>query len=204
MSNLFPNLADKKRNLSDDEESVEPVLIKKYKGQLIIKAKPDVHLTREQVGFRSDSPNPQGQEGLYDPDEDLWLQWHTDGIKNPKKRNLFIRELPTDVFQWRRCEAHQKLRELEEDFLNGCENAIAGYSDPFANLRKEYQGTRFNRIKNVSAEGDERIQRIETLCRGIPQVYEEQGFVVLKKAEPVPEPKKDIYEKAFFTRRTRK
>ena len=90
MSNLSPNLADKKRNLSDVEESVEPVLIKKYKGQLIIKAKPDVHLKREQVGFRSDSPNPQGQEGLYDPDEDLWLQWHTDGIKNPKKRNLFI------------------------------------------------------------------------------------------------------------------
>ena len=59
MSNLSVN--NKKRNLQDDEESVEPVLIRKSKGQLLIKPKPDVHLTKEQVGFRSDSPNREDE-----------------------------------------------------------------------------------------------------------------------------------------------
>ena len=203
MSNSSPKLAEK-RNLSDDEESVVEVVTKKYKPKLNLRAKPDVDLTKEAIGFRSDSPGLQGDEGLYDPHEDLWVQWHTDGIENPKKRKLFMRELPNDVFQWRRNEAHQKLRELEEDILNGLENAVAGFSDPFQHLREEYQATRWNRIKNVSAEGDERIQRIEALCRGIAQVYEEKGYVVLKKAEEHTVPKKDIYEKAFFSRRARK
>ena len=108
---------------------------------------------------------------------------------------MFIRELPNDVFQWRRNEAHQKLRELEKNLLNGLENAIAGFSDPFLHLREEYQGTRWNRIKNVSVEGDERIQRIEALCRGIPQVFEDRGYVVLRKAEEGTKPKKDTYER---------
>ena len=55
----------------------------------------------------------------------------------------------------------------------------------------------------ISTEGDERIQRIEALCRGIAQVFEEEGCVVLRKAE-LTEPKKEIYEKAFFTRNPRK
>ena len=41
-----------------------------------------------------------------------------------------MRELPNNLFQWRRNEAHQKLRELEEDILNGLKNAIAGFSNP--------------------------------------------------------------------------
>ena len=192
---MTPKLAENKRNLSDGEESVEEVVIKRVKPKLNLRAKPDVHLTREAIGFRSDSPGLQGDEGLYDPDEDLWVQWNTDGIENPKKRRLFIRKLPNEVFQWRRNEAHQKLRELEEDLLNGLQNAIAGFSDPFQHLRKEYQETRWNRIKNVSVEGDERIQRIEALCQGIPQVYEDQGYVVLRKAEQTTEPKKDTYER---------
>ena len=108
---------------------------------------------------------------------------------------MFIRELRNEDFQWRRNEAHQKLRELEEDFLNGLENAIAGFSDPFQHLRKEYEDTRWNRIKNVSVEGDERIQRIEALCQANPKVFEDQGYVVLKKAEEGTTPKKDTYER---------
>ena len=184
---------------SDDENSVEEVTVKKYKPKLILKAKPDVKLTKESIGFRSDSPPQRDQEGLYDPDEDLEVQWHTDGIKNPRKRKLFIRELPQDLYQWRRCEHHQKLRELEEYFLDGIQNVISGFSDPFENLRKEYQDTRWNRIKNISTEGDERIQRIETLCRGVAQVFKEEGCVVLRKSD-FTEPKKEIYEKAFFTK----
>ena len=192
------NLANPE-NPSDDENPVEVVTVKEYKPKLILKAKPDVKLTREALDFRSDSPPKRDQEGLYDPDEDLEVQWHTDGIKNPRKRKLFIRELPDDLYQWRRCEHHQKLRELEEYFLDGIQNVISGFSDPFELLRKEYQDTRWNRIKNISTEGDERIQRIETLCRGVAQVFEEEGCVVLRKSD-FTEPKKEIYEKAFFTK----
>ena len=160
-----------------------------------IQGKPDVDLTKEAISFRNDSPGEPGEEGLYDPHKDLWVQWHTDGIENPKKRRLFMRKLPNNVFQWRRNKAHQKLRELEEDFLNGLENAIAGFSDPFEHLRKEYASTRWNRIKNVSVEGDERIQRIEALYQAIPKVFEDQGYVVLRKAEEGTKPKKDTYER---------
>ena len=97
-----------------------------------VQAKPDVNLTKEALCFRNNSP---GEEGIYNPHEDLWVQWHTDGIENPKKRKLFIRELRNKDFQWRRNEANQKLRELEEDFLNGLESLIAGSSDLFENLR---------------------------------------------------------------------
>ena len=184
----LPNLADNKRKRSEEEESEdllvvenEEVVTKRTQPELNPQAKPDVHLTKEAVGFRSNSP---GEEGLYDPHEDLWVQWHTDGIENPKKRRLFIRELRNEDFQWRRNEAYQKLRELEEDFLNGLESLIAGYSVPFENLREEYAATRWNRIKNVSLEGDERINRIQTLCKNISKVFEEQGYYVLKKQEP--------------------
>ena len=197
---LYPNLADNKRKRSEEEESEdlvenEEVVTKKLKPKLQVQAKPDVDLTKEALCFRNDSPGEPGEEGLYDPHEDLWVQWHTDGIENPKKRRLFIRELRNEDFQWRRNEAHQKLRELEEDFLNGLENAIAGFSDPFQHLRKEYEDTRWNRIKNVSVEGDERIQRIEALCQAIPKVFEDQGYVVLRKAEEGTKPKKDTYER---------
>ena len=143
MSNLPPKLAENKPNLSDDKELAVEVVTKRVKPKLNLQAKADVNLTKEAIGFRSDSPGLQGEEGLYNFHEDLWVQWYTDGIENPKKRRLFMRELPNDVFQWRRNEAHQKLRELEEDFLNGLENLIAGYSDPFQHLRKEYEDTRW-------------------------------------------------------------
>ena len=65
---------------------------------------------------------------------------------------------------------------------------IVGYSDPFKHLRKEYEDTRWGRTKKVSVECDERIERIETLCQSIPKVFEEQGYVVLKKPEDGTEP----------------
>ena len=142
MFSLYPKLAENKRKHSDDEESedlVEEVVTKRVKPKLNVQAKPDVDLTKRALGFRNDSP---GEEGLYNPHKDLWVQWHTDGIENPKKRKLFIRELRNKDFQLRRNKAHQKLRKLEEDFLNGLENAIAGYFDLFQHLREEYKGTR--------------------------------------------------------------
>ena len=72
---------------------------------------------------------------------------------------------------------------------------IAGFSDPFQYLRKEYEDTRWNRIKDVSVEGNERIARIETLCQAIPKVFEDQGYVVLKKAEEGTEPTQDTTER---------
>ena len=98
---LYPNLADNKRKRSEEEESEdlvenEEVVTKKLKpNKLQVQAKPDVNLTKEALCFRNDSPGEPGEEGLYDPHEDLWVQWHTDGIENPKKRKLFIRELKT-------------------------------------------------------------------------------------------------------------
>ena len=68
MSNSSPKLAEKKGNFSDDEESVKEVVIKRVKPNLIVQAKPDVRLTKEAVGFCSDSPGLQGDEGLYNPD----------------------------------------------------------------------------------------------------------------------------------------
>ena len=199
-------LTKKKINSSDDEESV--VVVPKSPEPKLLDFKhnkPDVYLTKEGIQYRRAKPGVRDEEeGLYDPDEDLWVQFHTDGIDNPKKRRLFIRELPSDVFQWRREETHHKLRELEEDFLNGLENAIAGFSDPFQHLREEYQKTRWNRIKNISPDGDERIQRIEALCRNIAQVYEEQGHVVLRKPGAHTEPKKDTYPRAFSSKNPRK
>ena len=204
MSELPPKLAENKSNSSDEEESVV-VVTKNPKPKLnFMQNKPDVYITKEAIGFRNNKPGSRREEGLYDPNEDLWVQWHTDGIKNPKKRRLFMRELPDNVFQWRREETHHKLRELEEDFLNRVENAIAGFSDPFQHLREEYQKTRWNRIKNISAEGDERIQRIKALCRNIAQVYKEQGHVVLRKPAEHTVPKKDTYQKVFSSKHPRK
>ena len=181
---LYPKDLDKREREQEEEsedlEAKEPEP-KKYKQQVKFQEKPQVDLTKEQIGFRSDSPGP---EGLYDPHKDLWVQWHTDGIANPKKRKLFIRELRNEDFQWRRNKAYQKLRELKEDFLNGLESLIAGYSDPFENLRKEYADTRWNRIENVSLEGDKRIERIQTLCQNISKVFEEQGYCVLNSQNP--------------------
>ena len=115
-----------------------------------------------------------------------------------------MRKIPNNVFQWRRNEAHQKLCELEEDILNGLENAIASFSDLFQHLRKEYQSTRWNRIKNMSAEGDERIKRIEALCRNIAQVYKDQGYVVLRKPGEHTVTKEDTYPRVFSSKHPRK
>ena len=202
MSNSIVNLAEKEPNSSDDEVSVA----RKDKKQLFhyLDFRPDVYITKESIGFRNCKLG-FGEEGLFDPDEDLWLQWHTDGIQNPKKRRLFIRELPEDIFRYRRQEAHQKLRELEEDILNGIESAAAGFSDRFQHLREEYKKTRWDRIKNISEDNDERIQRIENLCRNVAQVYDEKGYIVLKKAaEHVPPKVDEVYPRVFTARYPRK
>ena len=47
----------------------------------------------------------------------------------------------------------------------------------------------------MSVEGDEHIQRIEALCQEIPKVFEDQGYVVLRKAEEGSKPKRDTYER---------
>ena len=117
MSNSPPKLAENNRNLSDDEESVQEVVIKRVKPKLNLQAKPDVDLTKEAIGFRSDSPGLQGEEGLYDPHEDLWVQFHTDGIEDRTKRLLFLRELDIETLRYHRNEAYHKLRALEEGFL---------------------------------------------------------------------------------------
>ena len=202
MSNSIVNLAEKEPNSSDDEVSVA----RKDKKQLFhyLDFRPDVYITKESIGYRNYKLGYH-EDGLFDPDKDLWLQWHTDGIQNPKKRRLFIRELPEDIFRYRRQEAHQKLRELEEDILNGIESAAAGFSDRFQHLREEYKKTRWDRIKNISEDNDERIQRIENLCRNVAQVYDEKGYVVLKKAGEHIAPKVDeVYPRVFTHKHPRK
>ena len=82
MSNSIPNLAEKEPNSSDDEVSVVNKNPKKLFNYM--QFRPDVYITKESVGFRNYKLAP-GEEGLFDPDKDLWLQWHTDGIKNPRK-----------------------------------------------------------------------------------------------------------------------
>ena len=202
MSNSVVNLAEKEPNSSDDE--LPPNHPRKKKLFNYLQFRPDVYITKESVGFRNYRLGPE-EVGLFDPDEDLWLQWHTDGIKNPKKRKFFIRELPADIFQYRREEAHHKLRELEENLLNGFENAAAGFSDPFQHVREEYKKTRWDRIKNISDDDDERIQRIENLCRNVAQVYDEQGYVVLKKSGEHTPPKVDeVYPRVFTHKHPRK
>ena len=95
MSNSVVNLAEKEPNSSDDE--LPPNHPRKKKLFNYLKFRPDVYITKEQVDWRNYELG-RGEEGLFDPDEDLWLQWHTDGIKNPRKRKFFIRELPAQIF----------------------------------------------------------------------------------------------------------
>ena len=83
-----PKLAESKPNLSDDEGTVVEVVTKRVTLKLNQQAKPDVNLTKEAIGFRSDCPGLRGEEGLYDPHKDLWVQWHTNGIGNPKYKGL--------------------------------------------------------------------------------------------------------------------
>ena len=87
------------------------------------------------------------------------------------------------MYNYRRNKTYHKLRELEEGFLNGFEALVAGYSDPFEELREEFAQTKWNRILNVSVEGDERIDRIKSICK-IPEIFEDQGYYVLKPQEP--------------------
>ena len=47
---------------------------------------PSIQLTEEELLFKRNSPGP---EGLYNPDKDLWVQFHTDGIEDRTKRLLF-------------------------------------------------------------------------------------------------------------------
>ena len=203
MSNLLHKLAEKEPNSSDNEELVVEVKKNPPPKLNFMQNKPGVYITKEGYCYRENKLKC-GEEGLYDPDKDLWVQWHTDGIKNPRKRKLFMRELPSDVFQFRREETHHKLRELEEDILNGLENAVAGFTDPFQHLREEYKKTRWDRIKNISDDDDERIQRIENLCRNVAQVYDKQGYVVLKKPGEHTVPKEEVYPRVFTRKHPRK
>ena len=173
-----PNRTSNKRDLEDEEpqEDFSENQPKKVRFNEEVSYGP----TEEGLLFKRNSPGP---EGLYDPDEDLWIQFHTVGIADRKKRLLFIREIDNKDLKYRRNEAYHKLRALEEDFLNGFESLLAGYSDPFENLRVEYTNTRWNRLLNVSVDFDERIERTQTLCQ-IPKIFEEQGYYVLKKQEP--------------------
>ena len=70
MSNSPPNLANKDPNSSDDEVTV----VDGDKKQLFhyMQFRPDVYITKESVGFRNHKLS-WGEEGLFDPDEDLWL-----------------------------------------------------------------------------------------------------------------------------------
>ena len=47
----------------------------------------------------------------------------------------------------------------------------------------------------MSVEGNERIDRIKTLCQNIPKVFEEQGYVVLKKPEDGTKPTQNTTER---------
>ena len=74
---MYPKLADNKQKHSDDKESedlVEEVITKRVKPKLNVQAKPDVDLTKEALGFRNNSPGEEGDKGLYNPHEDLWVQ----------------------------------------------------------------------------------------------------------------------------------
>ena len=136
--------------------------------------------TKEKLEFIRNSPGP---EGLYDPDKDLTEQFNTGGIADHTKRLLYLGELDINTLRYRRNKAYHTLKALEEGFLTSLEALIAGYLDPFEDLREEFASTRWNRIANVSVEGDERIDRIKTLCQ-IPKIFKEQGYYVLKKQEP--------------------
>ena len=112
MFHLYPKLADKKQKRSEEEESEDlvenkEVVTKRLNAKLKVQEKTNVNLTKEALLFRNESP---GEEGLYNPHKDLWVQWHTDEIENPKKRKQFIRELRNKHFQWHRNKAHQNQR----------------------------------------------------------------------------------------------
>ena len=173
--NLFKTINKRERE-EEEPDDFNETQAKKVR----FEEEPSVQPTEKELQFIRNSPGP---EGLYDPDKDLWVQFHTDGIEDRTKRLLFLWELDDEGLKYRRNKAYHKLRALEEDFLNGFESLLAGYSDPFENLREEYANTRWNRIANVSVEGDERIERIKTLCQ-IPKTFKEQGYYVLKKQEP--------------------
>ena len=70
MSNLHPKLAEKEPNSSDDEVLVVNKNSKKLFNYM--QFRPDVYITKESVGFRNHKLS-WGEEGLFDPDEDLWL-----------------------------------------------------------------------------------------------------------------------------------
>ena len=135
--------------------------------------------TKEELEFLRNSPVP---EGLYDPYEDLKLQFNRNGIKDRKKRLLYLGELDIDTLRYNRNETYNKIRALEEGFLTGFEALLAGYTDPFEDLREQFASTGWNRIANVSVDGGKRIERIRCLCQ-IPRIFEEQAYYVLKKCE---------------------
>ena len=53
----------------------------------------------------------------------------------------------------------------------------------FEELREEFAQTKWNRILNVSVEGDGCIDRIKSICQ-IPKIFEDQSYYVLKSQEP--------------------
>ena len=83
------------------------------------------------------------------------------------------------MLRYRRNKAYHKLRTIEEGFFNGFEALIIGYSDPFEELCEEFAQTKWNRILNMSVEGDELIKRIRPICQ-ISKIFEDQVYYVLK------------------------
>ena len=82
MFNLFKTIKKRER------EEEEPDNFNKTQAKKVrFEEEPSVQLTEEELLFKRNSPGP---EGLYDPDEDLWVQFHTDGIEDRTKRLLFL------------------------------------------------------------------------------------------------------------------
>ena len=99
-------------------------------------------LNEEPVDTRSFLPlkNPGPQE-LYNPEEDLEDQFNSEGIPDLL---FYLRELDTTSYNCGRNETYHKLRALEEGFLNGSENLVAGYANPFEDLHREFGESNWN------------------------------------------------------------
>ena len=100
-----PNRTSNKRDLEDEEpqEDISENQPKKARFNKEVSYGP----TEEEPLFKRNSPGP---EGLYDPDKDLWVQFHTDGLAILKKRLLFIREIDNNDLKYRRNKCYHKLR----------------------------------------------------------------------------------------------
>ena len=97
-----------------EREEEEPDNFNKTQAKKVrFEEQPNIQLTEEELLFKRNYPGP---EGLYNPDKDFWVQFHTDGIEDRTKRLLFLQELDIETLRYRRNEAYHKLRALEEGF----------------------------------------------------------------------------------------